>query len=108
MTISKTHHIDASEPNEQGTYDYYYAYTVYVFAQADVEYTARSYDDEPQKVAFVGKGVNGTTRRIVANDLNSPLFTQAVRYLKTSEGKGSFWFLDSRNRKSGYTQIAVA
>ena len=69
MTVSKTQHIDASEPDDHGKYDYHYAYTTYVFAQDGIEYTARSYDDEPEKVAFVGKSVNAEAKVIIGDDL---------------------------------------
>ena len=107
MTISKTHHIDASDPNAEGQYNYHYAYTTYVFTHNGVEYTARSYDDEPDKVAIVGKSVRAKAQTISAGDLNTPLFTQALHHLKTIEGKQSFWYLDLLNKQTGYTQIAV-
>ena len=54
MNVTKSHHIDASELNERGKYDYYYAFTSYVFAQDGMLIFARSYDDEPKVASFAG------------------------------------------------------
>lgn len=49
MHIECTHHIDASEPDEDGMHEYYYEYDMYRFTDGALCLVARSYSDEPDE-----------------------------------------------------------
>ena len=45
MDVQITHHVDASEPDAQGMYDYRYEYDLYTFREGGLALVARSYTD---------------------------------------------------------------
>ncbi|MFT4065614.1 hypothetical protein [Paraburkholderia sp.] len=87
MEVTATHHIDSSEPDENGMYDYYYEYDIYEFTDGNISYIARSYIDEPLDAHFLKMKADGEHEwRIMGDrDRDTPLFTDAVTYLR---GKG--------------------
>lgn len=87
MTVTTSHHIDASEPNERGMYDYHYAYTVYVFEQDGIKIAARSYDDDPKVASFAGMQLDGVDQILTRGIQDHPLFVEAVAYLRDTEKK---------------------
>ena len=101
MIIQKTHHIDASEPDEDGLYEYYYAYSIYRFEQEGLTLVARSYDDEPEKAHFLSKsGLSGAVELLSPTDLHSLLFLEACKHLE-AEGKTRIEYLTD----SGYVEV---
>lgn len=82
MKIVKTHHIDASDADENGLYDYYYEYDVYEFSDGDVSYIVRRYSDEPSDAHFLKKHRQDNWRLLEPSDLDSALFAAAVASLR--------------------------
>jgi hypothetical protein len=48
MKVEATHHIDASEPDENGMYEYRYEYDLYTFTDGEAVLVARSYRNEAE------------------------------------------------------------
>ncbi|MDR2219011.1 MAG: hypothetical protein LBE24_00335 [Methylobacillus sp.] len=92
MQIEQTHHIDASEPDESGMYEYYYEYDIYRFKDTSICFVARSYADEPDEAHFLSAETNGNSRFLERSDLKHPLFLSALSHLR-SRGKVHIrWF----------------
>ena len=101
MTLQKTHHIDASEPDEDGLYEYYYAYSIYRFMLKETTLVARSYDDEPNQAHFLSKsGLGGEVQMLEPADLESVLLLEACAHLR-AEGKTHIAYLSN----SGYIEL---
>ena len=92
MQVTKEHIVDKGPVNERGLYAYYYEYDLYKFQEDEVVYTARSYIDESEDVSFLGASVNDTRRFMDEADFQTPLFKEAVNYLK-AEGKTRIAYL---------------
>jgi hypothetical protein len=93
MTVETTHHIDASDPDENGYYDYFYEYDIYRFSDGQSAFVARSYVDTPAEVHFLKYGVGSEERLLTARDLREPLFAEACEYLRNL-GKTQINWLD--------------
>ena len=91
MQIAITHHVDASEPDAQGMYDYCYEYDVFRFAADGVTFVARSYVDEPEEAHFLRIEVDGSARRMTSDDLSRPLLRQAALHLQSIGKKSLTW-----------------
>jgi hypothetical protein len=102
MKIERTHHIDASEPDPAGMYDYYYEYDIYRFIDGGNSLTARSYVDESDAAHFLQIEIDGGSRLMVDKDLLHPLFLAAHAYLQ-AEGKLHFKWLSGRG--DGYESL---
>jgi hypothetical protein len=90
------HHVDADEPDAHGCHRYFYAYTLYAFADAGAVLHARRYDDTTDTVSLLGWGVNGE-RRLSESDLAHPLVKKAVHWLRADGATQLLWL----ERKSG-------
>lgn len=99
MTVEVSHHIDASEPDAEGFYDYHYEYDYDVFEFTDgvVTFLARAYSDEPEKAAMMTRTEGKRHHLLTKRDLRHPLFLQAAAYLRTV-GKSDLDWLDRRSR----------
>jgi hypothetical protein len=53
MEVTTTHHIDASEPDAKGMYDWYYEYDLYRFSEGAIALIARSYVDKTYEAHFL-------------------------------------------------------
>lgn len=102
MHVERTHHIDASDPDESGSYEYYYEYDLYRFIQGDTCLVARSYADEPNEAHFLNMEERGSVRPLISDDLNSPLLVAAQAHLR-AEGKTTLSWLSSKS--NGYEQV---
>ena len=89
MQVKRIRHIDCSEPNKDGMYDYYYEYDVYYFTEGVMSLSVRSYTDEPEEADFMGIELDGETREIEIADMAHPFFLSAYDYL-LAEGKLRF------------------
>ncbi len=96
MEIRKSHHIDSSEPDENGLYEYRYEYDLYEFSEPGLCYVVRSYNDTPQEAHFLRKEIKGLSETLTENDLKNHLFQSAVQELK-KEGKKEIRFLSSKS-----------
>ena len=102
MHVERTHHIDASEPDDAGMYEYHYEYDLYRFSNEAICFTARSYVDQPGEAHFLGVLVSGHSRMMVDADLAHPLFLSALAYLH-GHGKNDVRWLSGRG--NGYESI---
>jgi hypothetical protein len=100
MNVDKSHHIDKSEPDANGLYEYYYDYHLYEFTEGDFTLIARRYTNESE-AHFLGLERAGEKAFLSKSILNEPLLHQAIEYLK-KEGTNAFSYLDERE---GYVEI---
>ncbi|NIF78143.1 hypothetical protein F3J20_12205 [Paraburkholderia sp. Cy-641] len=104
MQVISARHIDSSDSDENEMYDYYYEYDIYEFIDENVHYIARAYVDEPFNAHFLKMKSEGEDlwRIIEEQDMNNPLFRNAVAFLK-EKGKTNIQYLSSGPR--GYLDI---
>jgi len=102
MHIERIRHIDASEPDESGIYEYYYEYDLYRFTAGAECFVARSYTNEPDEAHFLRIETDGQPRTIVDGDLIHPLLIAAQDYLH-AEGKAQLSWLSGRG--NGYEPL---
>ena len=100
MKIERKHIIDASEPDEQGKYQYYYEYDLYYFRSEHLALVARSYIDTASRAAFLGMEENNENRFLTEDDFALPFVKEAIAHLQT-EGKSDLAWLT----QSGYEPI---
>lgn len=84
MHVECSHHIDASEPDALGMYEYHYEYDLYRFTEGENCFVARSYVDDPEEAHFLGAEVGGHARPLVDADLKQPLFLASLAHLRAS------------------------
>lgn len=87
MEIATEHIVDASEPNHSGSFDYYYAYTLFRFIDRECVLVVRAYDDESERAHFLRKEHNGEFRLLTREDTALELFLKACDHLRNVEGK---------------------
>jgi hypothetical protein len=104
MLIECTRHIDASEPDADGFYDYHYEYDVYTFSDGAVCFVARSYTHEPLEAHFLRIDLVGESRLLTDADLTHPLFLQARAHL-LGAGKVHLHWLSGRG--NGYESLPL-
>lgn len=71
MHVTVSHHIDASEPDANGFYDYYYEYDDYRFSLRERTYTARV-ADQPERASYIGCEESGRSRLFNVNCSRRP------------------------------------
>lgn len=103
MDVAITHHIDASEPDAQGAYDYYYEYDLYRFSDGENALIARSYTDTGDEAHFLSIELRGDARRLLEADLKMPLFADAAAHLRAA-GKHKLSWLSGRG--NGYEPVS--
>ncbi|KXU90322.1 hypothetical protein CI15_03700 [Paraburkholderia monticola] len=90
-------------------YDYYYEYDIYEFIEGNVSYIVRAYVDEPEDAHFLKmKGEGDEEWRIMKErDKDTPLFKEAVAYLKNKGKPNIQCFMgDDRGRSgNGYVDL---
>jgi hypothetical protein len=102
MHVERSHHVDASEPDEAGLHEYHYEYDIYSFSDGVRCITARSYADQPSEAHFLGIEVRGKSRLMVDRDISQPLFLSALEYLQ-AQGKTDLRWLSGRG--NGYETV---
>lgn len=105
MLIQRSLHIDKSEPDENGMYDYYYEYEVFEFSDGPEKIIARSYIDTPAQACFLCKEINAYRQLLVRDDLQTRLIKDAAKYL-ADQGKSDISWLSGKGVK-GYEPIDV-
>ena len=100
MQVERTHHIDSSERDAEGFYEWYYEYDLFRFAEGDVALVARSYVDSPDEAHFLRVERAGAPLQLSAADLTSPLAIAAIGYLRDCGIKKLKWL-----SSSGYAPI---
>jgi hypothetical protein len=91
VQIEKTHHIDCSEPDADGRYDWHYEYDLFRFAAGDVALVARSYVDSKDEAHFLRVERAGKPLFLSAADLESPLAVAAIHHLRECGKKHIKW-----------------
>jgi len=104
MQVERTHQIDSCDPDESGTYDYYYEYDIYRFTDGSICFIARSYADEPDEAHFLRVETNGVRRFLNRVDLKHPLLLSALSHLR-KEGKTHVRWLSGKG--NGYESLSV-
>ena len=94
MKVEKSHHIDCSEKDENGLYDYYYEYDIYRFIENDIAFIVRRYTDEENNAHFLRKEIQGKRQHLKPEDLNNSLFKEAVNHLKSENISKIEWLDD--------------
>ena len=102
MDVATTHHIDSSEPDALGRYEWRYEYDLYRFVDGETVLIARSYVDETDEAHFLRIESAGNHRMLSKDDLRLPLFIQSMRYLRNA-GKIKLQWLSGR--RNGYELI---
>ena len=105
MHVERTHHVDASEPDDDGMYEYHYEYDIYRFTDDAICLAARSYVHTPDEAHFLGIEVRGHSRMLVDRDLARPLFRSAAEYLQ-AHGKRDLRWLSGRG--NGYEPVPAS
>lgn len=103
MIVETTHHVDASEPDANGMYEYRYEYDVFSFSDGRVALVARSYNNEAE-AHFLRIEVDGAPRLLTRADLKLPLFANAAEDLR-SLGKEQINWLSGRG--NGYEPVLL-
>lgn len=104
VDLVTTHHVDADEPDEHGGCHYYYEYDVYGFSEGDVTLMARAYVDSADEAHFLSVTLCGKRRLLRDADLETPLFLEAVAYLR-NVGKHKLTWLSGRG--NGYEPVVM-
>lgn len=102
MQVVTTHQIDASEPDAQGQYEYYYEFDSYRFSEGRDTLFARSYTDAPEEAYFLSIERGGKSRLLRDADLETPLFVHAADHLRAA-GKRTLTWLSGRG--NGYEPL---
>ena len=102
MQVRTTRHVDASEPDADGLYDYYYEYDVTVFSTESLSLVARSYTDAPHEAHFLRAETGSGHRQLTEEDMKSSLVVEATAYLR-AQGKSEINWLSGRG--NGYEKI---
>ena len=105
MQIERTHHVDASEPDVAGLYEYFYEYDMFRFSDGSNCIVARSYVDEPDEAHFLRVEIDGQRRSMTDADLADPLLLAAQSHL-LSIGKVRLNWLSGRG--NGYEAVPAA
>ena len=92
MQVRCTHHIDASEPDAEGEYEYYYEFDIFAFEEGELTLKARSYSDESTRVSLMGLEQTGKQRTLEYKDLTRPLVQQAIDHLRSIGKTEVRWF----------------
>jgi hypothetical protein len=97
MKLETSRHMEADE--EAG---YRYEYDLSRFSAGSECLVARSYVHNPTEAHFLRWETSGVNRALVDDDLESPLFLEAVRHLRASGKTDVRWF---SGRGNGYEKV---
>jgi hypothetical protein len=107
MQIKSEHCIDASDPDADGMYDWYYDYDSYRFFDtgpfAILVYADR---DALGEASFTAVEDDGKGRGIRAEDFKHPLFVEAATYLRRI-GRVKLKWLNPHGAGKGYEPIPL-
>ncbi|BDR11055.1 hypothetical protein CTR2_R43930 [Comamonas thiooxydans] len=98
MRVECSHHIDASEPDAEGFYEYYYEYDIYRFRLGNLSLVVRSYSDTSAQANVLRLEEAGKSRPLQPKDLKNPLVQQAREHLQ-SLGKQELRWFNTRNAR---------
>jgi hypothetical protein len=93
MEIDVTHHIESSGPCQDG-FGWHYEFHLFRFTEPPLTLIARSYVHSPEEVHFLSLQEKQKTRLLRQEDLELPLFQQAMRHLRESGKTSINWLAD--------------
>ena len=82
MRTETTHHVDASEADEKGRYEWRYEYDLHRFIDEDRTLVARSYPDSTKTAQFLRFEVQGTSMAVTQEHISDRLLQQAAAHLR--------------------------
>lgn len=92
MQVECSHHIDASEADAEGFYEYYYEYDIYRFTLGGLSLVVRSYSDTCEHASVLRLEEAGKSRPLQPKDLKRPLVQQAREHLQSLGKQELRWF----------------
>ena len=92
MQVEFSHHIDASEADAEGFYEYYYEYDIYRFTLGGLSLVVRSYSDTWEQASVLRLEEAGKSRPLQPKDLQRPLVQQAREHLQSLGKQELRWF----------------
>ncbi|MDL5038340.1 hypothetical protein [Comamonas resistens] len=92
MQVECSHHIDASEADAEGFYEYYYEYDIYRFTLGSLSLVVRSYSDTCEHASVLRLEEAGKSRPLQPKDLKRPLVQQAREHLQSLGKQELRWF----------------
>ena len=92
LQIACNHHIDASEPDADGFYDYYYEYDIYRYTLGAQCLVVRSYSDTSTQASVLRLEEADNSRALQFKDLQRPLVQQAKAHLQNLGKQDLRWF----------------
>jgi hypothetical protein len=84
MLVSSSHHIDASEPDADGSCEYCYEYDDFEFTANGQTLRARCYVEEPTVAYLKSLGPYSQPHMLTNADICAPLVIEAVAYLRAN------------------------
>ncbi|GKQ48546.1 hypothetical protein [Pseudomonas syringae] len=99
IRMERYHHIDASEQDKDGFYDYYYECDMYYFTEGTLSLVARCYTDDADEANFMGIEFDGYDRSLESDDQSLPLVSAALAQLK-ADGKTKFFTFTGKGYES--------
>lgn len=102
MHVECSRHLDVSEPDAEGMYEYHYEYDIYHFTEGAISIKARSYTHEPGEAHFLAIEADGKRRLLVDADMKLPLMFAAQNHLRLA-GKTDLRWLSGRG--NGYEPV---
>jgi hypothetical protein len=100
MRVEITHHIDCSEQDADGFYDWYYEYDLYSFVDGETELVARSYTTDQEKAQVISINKNGVRVSLSSKDIQLSIVSEAVKHLRAA-GKSEISWLS----EAGYISL---
>lgn len=82
MRVEITHHIDCSERDATGSYDWYYEYQIFRYSENGTTLLVRSYLDEPEEAHFLRVEQDQQGRSFQYSDSDTPLVRAAMTHLR--------------------------
>lgn len=92
VQVECSHHIDASEADAEGFYEYYYEYDIYRFTLGGLSLVVRSYSDTCEQASVLRLEEAGKSRPLQPKDLKNPLLQQAREHLQNLGKQELRWF----------------
>lgn len=92
LQVECSHHIDASEPDAEGFYEYYYEYDIYCFTLGGLRLVVRSYSDTSAQAGMLRLEEAGKSRPLQPEDLKRPLVQQTREHLQSLGKQDLRWF----------------
>ena len=104
MQVHASHHVDAGTQAADGSYDFYYEYSIIKLSEGGKSLVARSYVDTPTEVHFLRLESGSARRALTAIDMSSTFCAKAVAYLRAI-GKTEITWLSGRGE--GYEPVSI-